>query len=358
MRNIRFILAMVILLSAVFVLAPRQSENVALAQEPTGRLAEIMDRGRLICGIHGSLRGFGFADPNTGEVSGFDADYCRAIAAAIFGEVTEDNLEFVQLTATARFPAVQNGEVDVLIRNTTYTLTRDTDPQADFGPTTFYDGQGLMVRVDDGIMGVSDLDGAAVCSTTGTTTEQNVTDLFESNGLSFDLVVFEETTDTLNAFVEGRCDVMTSDKSQLASLRLDTDNPSAYEIMSVTISKEPLGPVYLQGDPHWADVVNWTVYATFYAEELGITSSNIDDFMDSDNLDVRRFLGLTDPDGAPFNLGEKLGLSNDFAGNVVRAVGNYGEIYDRNLVPLGIGREGSLNAQWYDGGLIYAPPWK
>ncbi len=363
MRRVSILLALAIVFS--FLLPSLNTQNTAineaetvLAQEPTGRLAEVLARGRLICGIHGSLRGFGFEDPETGEISGFDVDFCKALTAAVFGEVTEDNLEYVKLTAQARFPAVQNGEVDVLMRNTTVTLTRDTDPEGDFAPVTFYDGQGLMVRADLGIEELADLDGASICSTTGTTTEQNITELFETNDLSYELVVFEETTDTLVGFVDGRCDILTSDKSQLASQRLDTEDPSAYVILPMTISKEPLAPMYLQGDAQWGDIVRWVVYATFYAEELGITSENIDDFMESDDAAVRRFLGLPDEEGATEDLGNKLGLSNDFAANAIRAVGNYGEIYDRNIVPLGIDRAGTLNAQYYDGGLIYAQPWK
>lgn len=327
--------------------------DAAFAQaEPTGKLAEVLDRGRLICGVSGTLPGFSFLDPDSGEMTGFDADYCRALAAAIFGEVTEDNLEFVSLTAAERFTALQNGEVDVLFRNTTWTFSRDTDLAGDFGPTTYYDGQGLLVRTDLGVSSIEDLNGASICTQTGTTTEGNITDAMEFRGFDFELIPFETSADSAAGYEGGRCDVLTSDKSQLNSIRTNLADPSAHVVLDDVLSKEPLGPMWLQGDSQWGDVVSWTVFATIQAEEFGITQANVDEFAGTGFPPVARFMG---EEG---DLGSFIGLSNDFAPNVIRAVGNYGELYERHVTPLGIPREGSDNALWTEGGLIYAPAWR
>jgi general L-amino acid transport system substrate-binding protein len=305
--------------------------------------------------VSGTLPGFAFLDADSGEMTGFDADYCRALAAAIFGEVTEDNLEFSALTAAERFAAMQNGDVDVLFRNTTYTFSRDSDVGGDFGPTTFYDGQGLMISValaDEGVASIADLDGASVCTQAGTTTEGNITDAFNELGYELELVPYETSADSMVGFETERCDVLTSDKSQLAGLRSAAADPSLYTILPDTLSKEPLGPMWLEGDAQWGDVITWTVYATFAAEELGITSENIDSFAGTADTEIARFLG---EEG---ELGSYIGLDNAFAGNIIRAVGNYAELYDRHIVPLGISREGSLNDIWTNGGLIYAPAWR
>jgi len=327
--------------------------GIAGAQaEPEGKLAEVIDRGRLVCGVSGTLPGFSFVDADTNEVTGFDADYCRALTAAIFGEVTEDNLEFVPLTAAERFTALQSGQIDVLFRNTTWTFSRDTDLDGDFTTVTFYDGQGLMVPVDLEVGSIDDLGGARVCVQSGTTTELNISDAMNSRGLDFELIPLETSADSFTAFESGQCDVLTSDKSQLAALRASAADPSLYEILPDTLSKEPLGPMWIEGDGQWGDVITWTVFATFLGEELDITSENIGDMMGSDNPRVARFLG---DEG---ELGSFIGLSNDFAANVISEVGNYGELYEEHLAPLGITREGSLNASYVDGGLIYAPAWR
>ncbi len=344
--NRRSILTIVVasLLVALFGIAPASGQEESL-------LYTVLDRGTLICGVNSTVPGFGYIDADTGEVTGFDTDFCRAIAAALFGDSTA--VEFRPLTAQERFTALQTGEVDVLIRNTTWTLTRDTDVGMDFGPTTFYDGQGLMVRVADGFQSIEDLNGASICVLAGTTTELNITDAMESRGFEYELITFEQSADTMGAFVEERCDVLTSDRSQLAALRSNADNPALYTILPDVLSKEPLGPVYLQGDPIWADVVNWVTFGVMQAEEFGITSENIDEFLESDNPAIRRFLGLEG------DLGSLLGLSNDFMVNVIRQVGNYAEIYDRNLgpdTPLAIDR--GLNELWTNGGLLYPPAWR
>lgn len=357
MRTTRLLLAIALVISFVGLSAAlnkhvADDSSVFAQAEPEGKLAEVLGRGRLVCGVSGTLPSFSFLDPDTNEMTGFDADYCRALAAAIFGEVTEDNLEFVSLTAAERFTALQNGQVDVLFRNTTWTFSRDTDLAGDFGPTTFYDGQGLLVRADLGVSSIEELDGASFCTQTGTTTELNITDAMESRGFDFELIPFETSADSASGYESGRCDVLTSDKSQLAAIRANSEDPSAHVLLEDTLSKEPLGPMWLQGDAQWGDVVTWTVFATFQAEEFGLTSENIDDFMGGDNPEIARFVG---EEGG---LGSFIGLSDDFAVNVIHAVGNYGELYDRHIVPLGIAREGTLNASWKDGGLIYAPAWR
>jgi len=319
-----------------------------------GILEKVKARGTLNCGVNGQLPGFGYLDSTTGQWSGLDVDFCRAIAAAVFGEVTDKNLTFIPTTAQERFTAVQTGQVDVLFRNATWTLQRDTELGLDFGPVVFYDGQGLMVHADSGIQSIDDLNGASICTLTGTTTELNITEAMKARGFQYELVPFEQASQTIGALVEGRCDALTSDRSQLAGLRTTTPDPGAYVILPDIISKEPLSPAYLETDPKWANVVRWTVYATIQAEEFGITQANVDGFLTSDNPAIQRFLGVGDNPS-----GSYLGLDNDFVVNVIRAVGNYGEIYNRNVgpdSPLGLDRE--INELWSNGGLIYAPAWR
>ncbi len=317
-------------------------------------LEEVRARGTLNCGVNGQLPGFGFLNPDTGEMLGFDADFCRAVAAAIFGEVTPENLTFISVTAQERFTAIQNKQVDVLFRNATWTLQRDGELGLNFGPTIFYDGQGLMARGDLGVASIMDLDGASICTLTGTTTELNITEAMESRGLNYELVPFEQASETISALEEGRCDVLTSDISQLASLRTSTADPGAYVILPDVISKEPLTPAYLEGDAAWGDVIDWTVYATIQAEEFGITQANMDEMLASDDPAIQRFLGVGENAS-----GSLIGLENDFAADVIRAVGNYGEIFERNVgVDTPLGLERGLNALWSNGGLIYAPAWR
>lgn len=319
----------------------------------SARLEAVRSRGNLICGVNTSVPGFGFIDAN-GQNVGFDIDFCRALAAGIFGDPAM--VEFRPLTAAERFTALQTNEIDVLIRNTTWTLTRDVELGTDFGPTTFYDGQGMMVRKDSGFTSLDDMNGATVCVLAGTTTELNLADAFNTRGLEYEALVLDTGDATAAAYDEGRCDGLTSDKSQLAGLRTGLAAPEDHVILSETMSKEPLGPVWAHGDQQWGDVVTWIVNALIIAEEKGITSANVDDIAASDPQDpeVRRLLGVEG------EFGLKLGLENDFVVDVIRAVGNYGEIYERHLGPEGtnIPREGSLNALWSQGGMIYAQPWR
>ena len=302
----------------------------------------------LICGVNGGLPGFSFLDAATGDTTGFDADFCRAVAAAVLGDPTL--VEFRTLNADARGPALQTGEIDVLIRNTTWTVSRDTDWGL-FAPTTFYDGQGMMVRAADGIGSLADLEGATICVQTGTTTELNLADVFRSEGIDFTPLPFGEIEQTYSAYDEGSCDAVTSDRSQLVAQRTILGNPADHVILDEVMSKEPLGPVVPLGDDEWFNVVKWVVFATFEAEERGITQDNVADLVGSDNPVIARLLGA---DG---DLG--LGLEADWAVSVISAVGNYGEIYDRNLgpgTPFDLDR--GPNSIWTDGGLLYAPPYR
>ena len=312
-------------------------------------LQTVLDRGNLVCGGNQSLPGFGSLAED-GSFSGFDIDFCRAIAAAIFGDASK--VEIRPLTAQERFTALQTGEVDVLIRNTTWTLTRDTEVGGNFVHTTFFDGQGMMVRGDSGITDLEGLDGATICVQTGTTTELNLASVFAARGIEYTPLVFETADDVSGAYEEGRCDGFTTDISGLVSRRTVMADPSAHVILETVMSKEPLGPMVRHGDDQWFDIVQWVVFATFAGEEYGITSANVDDLKANTEDPVLRSILGTEGD-----MGLKLGLSNDWAYNVFKAVGNYEEIYNRNLgpdTPTFIPR--GVNNQWTNGGLLYAPP--
>lgn len=330
--------------------SPAEGTPVPTAAPPPagGTLAQVLQRGQLICGINGGLAGFSVLDAASGETTGFDADFCRAVAAAVLGDPTL--VEFRPLNADARGPALQSREIDVLIRNTTWTVSRDTDWGL-FAPTTFYDGQGMMVRAADGISSLADLEGATICVQTGTTTELNLADVFRAAGIDFTPLPFGEIEQTYSAYDEGSCDAVTSDRSQLVAQRTTLSNPEDHVILDEVMSKEPLGPVVPSGDDAWFNIVKWVVFATFEAEERGITQDNVAEMVGSDNPVIARLLGA---DG---DLG--LGLDADWVVNVISAVGNYGEIYDRNLgpgTPFDLPR--GPNTLWTEGGLLYAPPYR
>jgi len=333
-------------------------ESIAPSEEAPpsggeGRLAAVQDRGQLICGVNGALPGFSFLDEATSENTGFDADFCRAIAAAVLGD--PEAVEFRSVATDQRGPLLQSGDIDVLIRNTTWTVSRDTSWGL-FGPTTFYDGQAIMVNstLTDATE-IDDLAGATVCVQSGTTTELNLTDRL---GDSITPQVFPEIDPTYAAYEEGRCDAVTSDRSQLVARRTAFENPDDHVILEEVMSKEPLGPVAPLGDDQWFNVVKWVVYATIEAEEQEITQANVADMAaTSENPVVLRLLGETVPDTDPFDSG--LGLDPGWVVDVITAVGNYGEIYDRNLGPgTPFELERGLNALWTDGGLLYAPPYR
>jgi general L-amino acid transport system substrate-binding protein len=315
------------------------------------RLKAVLDRGNVICGVHGSFQGFGFVD-SAGAWSGFDVDFCRAWAAALFNDVNA--VEFRGLSAQARFTALQSGEVDVLSRNSTWTWTRDAELGLTFGPVTFYDGQAIMVKksvVDDPAAGLAALEGATVCVQTGTTTELNLADQFRAAGVNYEPVTFEDQNAAFQAYDEDRCDAITSDRSQLATQgQAVLKNYADHIILDVVMSKEPLAPAVAQGDSKWADAVQWVVYGMIQAEELGITSANVDTFLTSADPVTRRLLGVEG------ELGAKLGLSNDFIYRAIKLVGNYGEVFEKNLGPFGLAR--GQNDLWTNGGLLYAPPFR
>jgi general L-amino acid transport system substrate-binding protein len=314
------------------------------------RLNTIKERGQLICGVEGNIPGFSFVD-QSGSYSGIDVDVCKAVAAALFND--PNAVEYRNLDSTERFTALTGGEVDMLSRNTTWTLSRDTSVGLEFAPTTFYDGQGMMVRQNSGIQSLRDFQGKSVCVETGTTTELNLTDKMRQAGVQFNPVVFQEANAAYAAYSEGRCEGMTSDKSQLIARRSTLPNPGEHVLLNVTMSKEPLGPVTSNNDSAWFDTVKWVTYALIEAEELGITQGNVDQKKASEDPTVRRFLGVEG------SLGEDMGLPNDFAYRVVKSVGNYGEVYERNLGKASQFKlDRGQNDLWTRGGLLYSPPFR
>jgi general L-amino acid transport system substrate-binding protein len=333
------------------------------SQEAGGLLQEVQSRGTLRCGVNDAVPGFGFTGED-GEPQGFDIDFCRAVAAAVLGDA--EAVEFTTLTAEQRFTALQSGEIDVLIRNTTWTASRDGTEGARFLHTTFYDSQGMMVAADSGVETLEDLDGETICVLAGTTTELNLETVFQARGIDYEPLAFEETDPLQEAFIQGRCGAWTSDKSQLAGIRSNwpgnQGGPEGLVILDETMSKEPLGPVVRDGDDDWADAVNWAVIATVAAEELDVDSGNVQEMLESSDPEVLRLLGQPAPaelGGTPEPFDAGLGLPADLAVQVVEQVGNYGEIFERNVgadSPLELER--GLNALWTDGGLQYAPPFR
>jgi len=312
-------------------------------------LSDVNEKGFIQCGVSQGLPGF--SNPNqAGDWVGLDVEVCRAVAAAVFGDANK--VKYTPLSAKERFTALQSGEVDMLSRNTTWTLVRDTALGLNFAGINYYDGQGFMVRKDLGVKSAMELAGAAVCVNIGTTTELNMADFFRANNMDYKPVVFEKADEVVAAYDAGRCDVYTTDRSGLAAQRLKLKNPDAHMVLPETISKEPLGPVVRHGDDQWLDIVKWTLYLMIEAEEYGVSSKNVDDLRaNSKNPVVRRILGVEG------DMGKNLGLSNNWGYNIIRQVGNYGEIYARHVgpnTPLKLDR--GVNAQWKDGGLIYAMP--
>jgi len=333
------------LIAGVGVLAAMGVSGTASA---ASTLDTVKDRGHLKCGVSTGLPGFSQPD-DKGNWTGIDVDTCRAIAAAVFGSA--DDVEFTPLTAKERFTALQSGEIDVLVRNTTWTLTRDTSLGLNFTGTNYYDGQGFLVRKSIGVDSAKQLDGATVCVAAGTTTELNLGDYFRKKGMEYQAVVFDTSTQTVQGFASNRCDVLTSDRSQLAALRTKLDDPSSAVILPETISKEPLGPVVRQGDDEWFNIVKWTLFAMVNAEEMGVSSSNVDQMKNSDNPGIKRLLGVSG------DMGEKLHLAPNWAFDVVKEVGNYKEMFNRNVGPdTAVGLNRGVNALWNEGGVMYAPP--
>lgn len=336
-----------VLLSTVMgIIAATAATSMASAST----LSDVKTRGVLHCGVNSGLAGF--AAPNDkGEWSGFSVDYCKAVAAAVLGDATK--VKYIPLTSKERTPALQSGEVDLLSRETTWTISRDTALGFNFRPVNFYDGQGFMVRKDLGVKSALDLDGASVCLQTGTTTEMNVADYFRANKITYEPIVFEKQEEVDGAYAAGRCDVYTTDQSALYSLRLALKDPDNHVILPEIISKEPLGLVVRHGDDQWFDIVSWVHYALINAEEFGITQANVEEMKQSVNPDIQRFLGVETGN----KIGADLGLDNGWSESTIKSVGNYGEIFERNLgkdSPLKIDR--GLNQLWNKGGIQYAPP--
>lgn len=311
-------------------------------------LETVQERDSVRCGVNAAQPGFSSLD-NNDEYQGLDTEVCRAVAAAALGDASKVN--FVPLNSVERFTALQAGEVDVLSRTTTWTSSRDTTLGLNFTGVTYYDGQGFMVASDLGVQSAKELDGAAVCTQSGTTSELNLADYFKLHEMTYDAVVFDSPEQSIAGFEAGRCDVLSSDASQLYAQRMQLSDPTMAVVLPEIISKEPLGPAVRQGDDQWFNIVKWSLFAMINAEELGITRANVDDMLTSENPNVVRLLGQ---DG---NYGEGMGLEADWAYNIISQVGNYAEIYDRTIgmdSDFNVAR--GLNALWSDGGIMYAPP--
>lgn len=315
-----------------------------------GTLDDVKAKGNIDCGVSTGLAGFASPD-DQGNWTGFDVDFCRAMSAAVFGD--PDKVKYTPTTGKTRFPALQSGEVDVLARNTTWTYSRDVDLGFEFVGVNYYDGQGFMVKSDLGVNSALELDGASVCIQTGTTTELNLADYFRANNMSFTPIVVEDNAEARQNYESGACDVYTTDRSGLAATRVVLSDPAAHKVLPEIISKEPLGPLVRHGDNQWGDIARWTLNALITAEELGVTQANVDEMKGSNNPEIRRLLG------AEGGLGAMIGLSEDWAYNALKAVGNYSEIYEKHVGPntaLGLAR--GVNALWTDGGILYSPPFR
>jgi general L-amino acid transport system substrate-binding protein len=315
-----------------------------------GTLDDVKSQGFVKCGIDGGLPGFSEV-VSGGVYKGMDVDGCRAVAAAALGDASK--VKYVSLNAKERLAALQSGEIDILVRNTTWTQTRDTSLGLNFAGVNYYDGQGFMIRKDMGVKSALELDGASVCIQTGTTTELNVADYFRANGLKYKTVAYDTNDQVVQSYDNGRCDILTSDASQLYGLRTKLKDPAAHIVLPEIISKEPLGPVVRQGDDAWFNLVRWSFNAMVAAEEAGITSKNADEMLKSTNPEVKRILGVEG------TMGANLGVNADFAYQIIKQVGNYGEVFERNVginTPLKIER--GLNALWNKGGLQYSPPFR
>ena len=326
--------------------------GVMASAASAGTLDDVKAKGFVQCGVNTALAGFSAPD-DKGEWTGLDVDFCRAVAAAVFGDGTK--VKFTPLSAKDRFTALQSGEVDILSRNTTWTIGRDTALGLNFAGVTYYDGQGFMINAQKlpGVNSTLQLSGASVCVQSGTTTELNLADYFKANNLEYNPVVFEKVEEANAAYDSGRCDAYTTDQSGLYAIRLTLAAPGDHVVLPEIISKEPLGPAVRQGDDQWFDVVKWTYFALLNAEELGITKANVEEMKNSPNPEIKRVLGVE----AETKIGTDLGLTNDWVVNIIKATGNYGEIFEKNVgagSPLKISR--GINALWTKGGLQYGVP--
>jgi len=335
-------------LSAVAIAFGLTASLAATGASGQATLNRVKQKGFLVCGSNPALPGFGMPDAQ-GNWTGFDIDYCRAFAVAIFNDPTK--VRFIPLAGKDRFTALQAGEVDVLVRNSTWTMSRDTQLGLDFPAVNYYDGQGFMVRKKLGVSSAKELNGATICTQQGTTTELNLADFFRSNNIKYEVVAFATADETFKAYTSGRCDAFTTDGSALFAERLRASNPDEHVVLPEIISKEPFGLVVRHGDNQWGDLVRWVHFAMLNAEELGVTKANVDQMTKSDNPEIKRLLGTEG------KFGEATGLTNDWGVRIVKHMGNYGEIFERNIgegSPLKIKR--GLNALWNKGGLQYGIP--
>ena len=336
------------------LLTPGVSSAIAGSHGST--LDLVKERGLLKCGSNTGLAGFGLPNDD-GVWEGIDVDVCRAVAAAIFGDASK--VEYVPTTSKNRFTVLQSGEIDILSRNTTWTLQRDVELGLEFVGVNYYDGQGFMVPASLGVSSATELDGASVCIQVGTTTEMNLADYFSANGMSYEAVPVETNSEADAAYTAGRCDVYTTDASGLYASRAGYPDPSAHVVMPEIISKEPLGPSVRHGDSAWADIVRWSLNAMIIGEELGITSANVDEMKSSKNPEVLRLLGVNQVGDTGAGYGQWLNLSDDWAYNIIQQVGNYSESFEKHIgpnTPINIQR--GLNALYKDGGILYAPPFR
>ncbi len=338
----------IILLTFLSSCAKKTTKVGVNSSNSKSNLALVKERGYLICGVNGQLPGFSFVNEK-GEYSGLDTDICRAIAAALFDD--PNKVEFRNLSAQERFTAVQAGEVDILSRNTTWTLSRDTDAGLEFAPVVFYDGQGMMVKQSSKIKQVADLQNKSICVLAGTTSAANLADQMGKRAINYNPVISNDTDAVYAAYQQGRCDAVTADRSQLIARRSNLASPQEHVILNTVLSKEPLAPAIAAGDAAWLDVVRWSIFTLIQAEEFGINSDNLSSFETTEDPAIKRFLGLQE------SLGEDLGLTNDFANRIINHVGNYEEIYQRNIgIPFQLER--GQNELWTMGGLIYSPPFR
>jgi len=349
MNKIGLVLAFIIVLTIPVSGYFSKQESVVITKE-YGLLQTVKDRGYLICGVNAGLPGFSAADEE-GNWTGLDVDFCRAVSAAVFGDA--DKVEYIGLNSAQRFPTLASRSIDILSRNTTWTISRDVNLMFEFAGVSYYDGQGFLVPVDLGITSATELDGAFVCITPETTSELNLNDYFAENNMQYKPIPVEGNKEAKAKLFASECDVFTTDASGLASARAGADNPEDWIVLPEIISKEPLGPLVRQGDQEWEDVVRWTLFAMINAEEMGITSENVDEMLTSKSKEVKRLLG---EDGY---MGPMLGLGMKFGYNIIKQVGNYGESFNKNIGPgTPLNLERGLNNLWNNGGILYVPPFR
>ena len=345
MKTIGILLAIMLVLTGCGV----DKSKITIEKE-IGLLDTVKERGYLICGVNAGLPGFASED-DEGNWRGLDVDFCRAVSAAVFGDA--DKVEYLGLNAAQRFPTLASGSIDILSRNTTWTISRDVNLMFEFAGVSYYDGQGFLVPTDLGITSARGLDGAFVCIASETTSELNLNDYFAENNMAYKPIYVEGNKDAKAKLFAGECDVFTTDASGLASARAGAENPDDWVVLPEIISKEPLGPLVRQGDQEWEDVVRWTLFAMINAEEMGITSRNVDDLLASQSKEVKRLLGVEG------YMGPMLGLGMKFGYNIIKQVGNYGESFTKHIGPgTPLNLERGLNNLWNNGGILYVPPFR